>query len=136
MRQLVGVMGQLPRLLALLLIRVYQGVHLAFFRNCCRFHPSCSEYAAQAMEAHGLLRGMALGAWRILRCQPFAKGGWDPVPAPGEAWSVFPFVNRPGRETPSRAGGTARSHAGAIRFREIRRPATFIQAKTPGVALD
>lgn len=66
--------------MALLLIRIYQGVHLAFFRDCCRFHPTCSEYAAEAIDTHGLIKGVLLGSWRILRCQPFCKGGWDPVP--------------------------------------------------------
>lgn len=81
--------------LALLLIRVYQDVHLAFFRNCCRFHPTCSEYAAQAIESHGVFKGMLMGGFRILRCQPFAKGGWDPVPAISEGWSAFlPAVTR------------------------------------------
>lgn len=79
---------------ALFLIRVYQGVHLAFFRNCCRFHPTCSEYAAQAIEAHGVLKGILLGAWRILRCQPFARGGWDPVPPQGEVRGAFPRFRR------------------------------------------
>lgn len=80
--------------LALFLIRVYQGVHLAFFRDCCRFHPTCSEYAAEAIDTHGLIKGVMLGSFRILRCQPFCKGGWDPVPrkpAPPatEGWSAF-----------------------------------------------
>lgn len=77
------------KIVALFLIRIYQGVHLAFFRDCCRFHPTCSEYAAQAIEAHGVVKGMMLGSWRILRCQPFAKGGWDPVPPVREGWSAF-----------------------------------------------
>jgi putative membrane protein insertion efficiency factor len=51
----------------------------------CRFHPTCSTYAIQALEAHGLLRGGGLAAWRLLRCQPFAKGGFDPVPPPHRA---------------------------------------------------
>ena len=46
----------------------------------CRFYPTCSEYAQEAIERHGLLRGSALAAWRLLRCQPFARGGLDPVP--------------------------------------------------------
>lgn len=46
----------------------------------CRFLPSCSEYAAQAIALHGPLRGSGLAAWRLLRCQPFARGGLDPVP--------------------------------------------------------
>lgn len=77
------------KFVALFLIKVYQGAHLAFFRDCCRFHPTCSEYAAQAIESHGVVKGMMLGAWRILRCQPFAKGGWDPVPPVHEGWSAF-----------------------------------------------
>jgi putative membrane protein insertion efficiency factor len=77
------------KFLAIVLIRIYQGVHLAFFRSSCRFHPTCSEYALQAIEAHGAFKGMLLGTWRILRCQPFAKGGWDPVPPLREGWSAF-----------------------------------------------
>lgn len=77
------------KFLALILIKLYQGIHLAFFRNCCRFFPTCSEYTAQAIEVHGILLGGWLGAWRILRCQPFCKGGWDPVPAAREGWSAI-----------------------------------------------
>ena len=49
----------------------------------CRFSPTCSEYAAQALEKHGALRGGWLATWRILRCNPLVPGGYDPVPAPG-----------------------------------------------------
>ena len=45
----------------------------------CRFQPTCSEYTRQAIEKYGILRGMAQGFWRILRCNPWSKGGWDPV---------------------------------------------------------
>jgi uncharacterized protein len=45
----------------------------------CRFKPSCSEYMAQAIEKHGVVRGIAQGCWRIMRCNPFSKGGIDPV---------------------------------------------------------
>ena len=47
---------------------------------CCRFVPTCSEYALQALEKHGLFKGLLLSAWRILRCNPLSKGGYDPVP--------------------------------------------------------
>jgi putative membrane protein insertion efficiency factor len=62
------------------LIRVYQGVHVAFFRGSCRFYPTCSHYAYQAIARHGLLKGGGMSVWRILRCQPFHPGGFDPVP--------------------------------------------------------
>lgn len=48
----------------------------------CRFHPTCSAYALQALEKHGPLKGLRLTAWRLLRCQPFSPGGVDPVPDP------------------------------------------------------
>jgi putative membrane protein insertion efficiency factor len=47
----------------------------------CRFEPTCSEYAAQAIEVHGVLLGGILAFWRLLRCQPFARSGYDPVPS-------------------------------------------------------
>lgn len=48
----------------------------------CRFAPTCSQYAIEAIEAHGIVRGSGLAIWRILRCQPFARAGYDPVPSP------------------------------------------------------
>ena len=50
----------------------------------CRFSPTCSEYARQALLKHGFFTGTLLAAWRVLRCNPFSRGGNDPVPAPGE----------------------------------------------------
>jgi putative membrane protein insertion efficiency factor len=50
-----------------------------FGLHTCRYEPSCSTYTYQAIEKYGILRGGLMGAWRIIRCNPFSKGGYDPV---------------------------------------------------------
>jgi len=65
---------------ALFLIRIYQAVHGSFFHGTCRFVPTCSHYAVEAIETHGVLSGSRLSLFRILRCHPFCRGGIDPVP--------------------------------------------------------
>lgn len=68
------------------LITLYQLSLGALTGPRCRFHPTCSEYAKEALHRHGALRGSALGLARIARCHPWHPGGRDPVPAaPGEA---------------------------------------------------
>jgi len=62
------------------LIRLYQRYISPLLGERCRFYPSCSQYALEALDAHGLFRGTALAVWRLLRCQPLCKGGYDPVP--------------------------------------------------------
>ncbi len=61
-------------------IRLYQKLVSPALPPSCRFAPSCSEYARQAVEKHGVLRGLWLGLGRLLRCHPFRPGGYDPVP--------------------------------------------------------
>lgn len=72
------------RRLAVLPIRFYQRFVSPFLPPTCRFEPSCSEYGLQTILAHGVVKGTLLTVWRILRCQPFCKGGADPVPPPGK----------------------------------------------------
>jgi putative membrane protein insertion efficiency factor len=62
------------------LIRGYQRWISPMLGPRCRFHPSCSAYAAEALQVHGALRGTRLATWRLLKCQPFHPGGLDPVP--------------------------------------------------------
>jgi len=64
----------------LLMIRGYQRALSPFLGTHCRFQPTCSSYTYEAIEKHGLLRGMVLGIRRLLRCHPFHEGGIDPVP--------------------------------------------------------
>ena len=74
---------RLLRQIFVLPIRLYQRVLSPLTPPSCRFEPSCSEYGAQAILAHGVLKGVLLASWRILRCQPFCAGGLDPVPPAG-----------------------------------------------------
>ena len=61
-------------------IRWYQRFISPLLGHNCRFVPTCSQYAIQALQVHGALKGTLLSVWRILRCNPFSKGGYDPVP--------------------------------------------------------
>lgn len=74
---------KLLRRLAVLPIRFYQRFVSSLFPPTCRFHPTCSSYGVEAILVHGVVKGALLTAWRILRCQPFAAGGLDPVPPRG-----------------------------------------------------
>ena len=64
-------------------IKFYKKFISPLLGNHCRYLPTCSEYMMQAIEIHGAVKGLILGIWRILRCNPWAKGGYDPVPPKG-----------------------------------------------------
>lgn len=64
------------------LIRAYQKCLSPLLGGNCRFSPTCSQYAIDAIRMHGVFVGVAYALWRILRCQPFCRGGHDPVPVP------------------------------------------------------
>ena len=65
------------------LVRLYQKIISPIKPPCCRFTPTCSAYAIEACEKRGFFVGLILTVWRILRCNPFSKGGYDPVPLRG-----------------------------------------------------
>ena len=75
-------------------IRAYQYTLSPWIGRSCRFTPSCSNYTMQAIMTHGCVKGILLGAWRIARCNPFGKWGFDPVPEPGR-WQTLPAACSP-----------------------------------------
>lgn len=74
------VAGAPVRMLLVLLIRVYRVTLSGVLGGRCRFHPSCSEYAEQAVRSRGAILGTALSVWRVLRCSPLSSGGLDYPP--------------------------------------------------------
>jgi hypothetical protein len=72
-------------LTAVFFIRCYRGMIRGFLIGSCKFFPSCSEYAIEALQVHGFWRGSVLAARRLCRCHPFSPGGIDPVPERGAA---------------------------------------------------
>jgi uncharacterized protein len=78
-RALVFVM-LLPRNVCVLILRGYRAVISPLYGDVCRYYPSCSAYTLGAIQQHGVVKGIGLGAWRIARCHPWAKGGIDDVP--------------------------------------------------------
>lgn len=70
----------LPATVLIALVRLYQITLSPWLGRQCRFAPTCSNYFIEAVRSRGAVRGAALGVWRVLRCNPFSKGGYDPVP--------------------------------------------------------
>ena len=86
--------------LLLTLLRLYKAMLSPFLLPACRYVPTCSDYAVEAIERYGAFRGSAIAMWRLLRCHPFVRGGYDPVP-----W------NEVGND-PGNSGGSLRQTAG------------------------
>jgi putative membrane protein insertion efficiency factor len=76
-------LNRLVARLLILLVRLYQIAISPFLGNNCRFYPSCSSYMIEAIQVHGVFKGLYLGTRRILRCHPYSDGGLDPVPPCG-----------------------------------------------------
>jgi hypothetical protein len=69
---------RIPSDVLVLLVRLYQLTLSPFLGGQCRFEPSCSQYFIEAVHKYGAIRGSAKGLWRLARCQPFTRGGFDP----------------------------------------------------------
>lgn len=82
MRDLAWFVWLLPRNAGVLLIRAYRAVVSPLYGDVCRYYPSCSAYGLGAVQHRGLVVGSALTAWRIVRCNPWSRGGIDDVPMP------------------------------------------------------
>ena len=85
----------LPRNVCVLILRGYRAAISPLYGDVCRYYPSCSGYALGAIQQHGVVKGIALGTWRIARCHPWARGGVDDVPArriPRYSITDFGFV--------------------------------------------
>ncbi|MBK1612574.1 membrane protein insertion efficiency factor YidD [Rubrivivax gelatinosus] len=90
-------LARLPQRLLVLLVRAYRLLLKPWLGNACRFEPSCSQYALDALGRHGAAGGSALTVWRLLRCHPLCNGGCDPVPErfPNPARGLFTRLVRP-----------------------------------------
>jgi putative membrane protein insertion efficiency factor len=72
-------MRKIPKLVTLLVLRSYKWAISPMSLPACRYVPSCSDYAMEAVERYGAVRGGLMGLWRLMRCHPLARGGYDPV---------------------------------------------------------
>lgn len=82
-RRLLWFAGAPARAVLVGLLLLYRETVGRLAAGRCRFHPTCSAYALEAVRTHGALKGSALAVWRVLRCSPLTAGGLDPVPGPG-----------------------------------------------------
>jgi hypothetical protein len=99
---LPGTLRSAGKWILLLLVRIYQVFLSPFFGGACKFYPSCSRYGYEAIAKHGAWRGSVLAVKRLLRCRPFKKGGFDPVP------DVEELTERRAKECANLAGNAKR----------------------------
>ena len=71
--------GRVCQSVALVVLKAYKALISPWLAPCCRFTPSCSDYAGEAIERYGVIRGTGKAVMRLLRCHPFSRGGWDPA---------------------------------------------------------
>jgi len=87
MRAWIGLIARLPQQVLIALVQGYRLLLKPWLGSACRFEPTCSAYALEALQRHGAMAGSALATGRLLRCHPWCEGGCDPVPA--QAPAVF-----------------------------------------------
>jgi putative membrane protein insertion efficiency factor len=78
--KIYGFFFLMPKTILLAMLRGYKRAISPMLLPSCRYVPTCSDYAAEAIDLHGVSRGSIMALWRLLRCHPFVKGGYDPVP--------------------------------------------------------
>ena len=79
LKKIRGIILLIPKQLVVLFIIIYRKCISPLFPPTCKFRPTCSQYALQAVRKYGFFKGGLLAAWRLLRCSPFSKGGYDPL---------------------------------------------------------
>lgn len=94
MTRWLRVVGAPARLMVLGLLKGYRALIAPLLGQRCRFYPSCSAYAMQAVDRHGAVKGLLLAGWRVVRCSPLSAGGPDPVPERGR-WRSAPAAAEP-----------------------------------------
>ncbi|WP_066517333.1 membrane protein insertion efficiency factor YidD [Curtobacterium ammoniigenes] len=91
MNTLLQVVALLPRNACVVILRAYRAAISPLYGNVCRYHPSCSRYTLEAIQQYGVLAGIGLGSWRIVRCNPWSAGGIDDVPSRRRPYPLSPF---------------------------------------------
>lgn len=115
--------GGLVARFLVMLVRGYQLVVSAWFAPTCRYYPSCSAYAITALRTHGAIRGTALAAWRLLRCNPWSRGGVDHVPPRGGlARGRAPGRGGGSDDSPAHSAGSAEAANAAVQAAGTRPP--------------
>ena len=104
------------------LLKAYRLVISPLYGNVCRYYPSCSAYALTAVQHHGAARGSWLAARRLLRCHPWARGGYDPVPGT-ERHDHGPVGDQADDQADDPAGNPAEHHVAAMRSTPMAQPA-------------
>lgn len=85
---MIGHLLLLPRNLCIAVLQLYRKLISPLYGDVCRYYPSCSRYTLEAIQQWGMIRGIGLGAWRIVRCNPWASGGVEDIPEPRTRYRV------------------------------------------------